>query len=122
MEFIFKHTNLNVTDLDKSIAFYERALGLALERRVKAPDGSFELAFVSDGKSGAQLELTWLRDHPQPYDLADNEIHTAFAVADVKVALEEHRALGCVCYENTAMGIYFIEDPDGYWAEIIPSR
>ena len=66
MQFTFNHTNLNVCDLEASLAFYKRALGLVPVREHKAEDGSFRLAFLSDGKSDYQLELTWLRDHPGP--------------------------------------------------------
>jgi len=122
MQFTFKHMNINVTNLARSINFYEEALGLHAGHTIDGPDGSFSIAFMTDGESGVALELTWLRDHPQPYDLSDNEIHAAFAVADIEAAREHHKAMGCVCFENTAMGIYFIEDPDGYWMEIIPVR
>ncbi|MDR2421638.1 MAG: VOC family protein [Oscillospiraceae bacterium] len=122
MEFTFNHTNINVTELGRSIKFYEDALGLSLLFRIPAPDGSFEIAFMGDGKTGHRLELTYLKNHPQPYDLSDNEIHLAFAAADTEAALEKHRAMGCVCMENAGMGIYFIEDPDGYWTEIVPDR
>ena len=122
MQFTFKHMNINVTNLARSINFYEEALGLSVGMTFDAPDGSFSIAFMTDGASGVDLELTWLRDHPQKYDLSDNEIHAAFSVADMDAAKKHHNAMGCVCFENTAMGIYFIEDPDGYWMEIIPER
>ena len=58
----------------------------------------------------------------RPYNLGDNEIHLAFAVDDIDAALARHKKMNCVCYENTNMGVYFIEDPDGYWIEIIPQK
>ena len=79
MQFTFNHTNLNVADLEKSIRFYEEALGLKVQRMVAPESGDFKLAFLEDG-------------------------------------------VGCVCFENEAMGLYFIEDPDGYWFEITPVR
>lgn len=115
----FLHTNLNVFDLDKSIAFYEKALGLKEIRRHNAPDGSFTLAFLGDGETDYQLELTWLRDRREPYQLGDNETHIAFRVADKKAAYTLHKEMGCVCYENQDMDLYFISDPDGYWLEIL---
>jgi len=54
--------------------------------------------------------------------LGENEIHTALTVDDFDAALAHHRRMGCVCFENADMGIYFIEDPDGYWVEILPQR
>lgn len=120
--FAFNHFNFNVTDLDRSIAFYHDALGLEPVRRKEAADGSFVLVFLGDGKTGFRLELTWLREHPQKYDLGECEFHLAVGVADMEAAHRLHEELGCICYENPAMGIYFIADPDGYWIEIVPER
>jgi lactoylglutathione lyase len=122
MRFTFAHNNLNVFDLGKSLAFYKEALGLVEARRHEAKDGSFTLVYLGDGRTPHLLELTWLRDRKEPYDLGDNEIHLAFKVDDDQAALAKHRAMGAVCFENAAMGIYFIEDPDGYWLEIIPEK
>ena len=69
-----------------------------------------------------KLELTWLKDRRTPYNLGDNEFHLAFLVDDFAAAHALHAAMGCICYENAAMGIYFIADPDGYWLEIIPRQ
>ena len=121
--FKFAHSNINVTDLSTSLAFYEKALGLTPVSRKQAQDGSFELVFLGDSAGSEHvLELTWLRDHPQRYDLGENEIHLAFATPDIGAAHNLHEQMGCICYENKGMGIYFIEDPDGYWLEIIPQR
>lgn len=62
MNFQFAHYNYNVIDLDKSIRFYEEALGLKELRRKEAEDGSFILVYLGDGETGFELELTWLRD------------------------------------------------------------
>jgi lactoylglutathione lyase len=120
MRFTFAHNNLNVFDLDKSLAFYNMALGLEEVRRIAPEDGSFILVFLGDGVTGHKLELTWLRDRAEPYALGDNEIHLAFRVDDFAAAHRRHKEMGVVCFENEAMGIYFIEDPDGYWIEILP--
>ena len=120
MKFTFNHNNFNVLDLEKSIAFYEEALGLKVVRKFEAPDGSFILAYLGDGVTPHLLELTWLKDRKEPYNLGEHEFHLAFAVEDMKAAHEKHEKMGCICYENPAMGIYFIVDPDGYWLEIIP--
>ncbi|MFV0497826.1 MAG: VOC family protein [Candidatus Fimivivens sp.] len=120
MTFKFAHNNINVCDLDASIAFYKKALGLNEVRRRNAADGSFTLAFLSDDSSGHQLELTWLKDHTDPYNLGENEIHLAFRTDDFDAAHALHSEMGCICYENKGMGIYFISDPDGYWLEILP--
>ena len=98
----FDHFNINVTDLERSIAFYEKALGLKEHHRKEAADGSFILVYLTDNTTGFLLELTWLRDHTEAYELGENESH--------------------LCFENTSMGLYFINDPDDYWIEILPER
>jgi lactoylglutathione lyase len=123
MKALLNHVNLNVTDLSRSVKFYSDALGLSVARRHDAPDGSFSLAFLDDGsRRGVTLELTWLCGKEGSYELGDNETHVAFAVEDIRAARKMHEEMGVVCYVNEAMGIYFIEDPDGYWFEIIPRR
>jgi len=113
------HVNINVTNLEASIAFYRRALGLEPSKRTQAADGSFQLCFLSDGQSDFALELTWLRDKQGPYELGDNETHICFSAPDYDAAHTLHQEMGCICYENAAMGLYFIEDPDGYWLEVV---
>lgn len=115
----FLHTNLNVLDLERSTAFYREALGLKEVRRITPDDGSFVIAFLGDGETDYQLELTWLRNRREPYDLGDNETHIAFRVPDKVQAHAIHEKMGCICYENKEMGLYFIADPDGYWLEIL---
>ena len=121
--FRFNHFNFNVLDLDRSLAFYKQALDLTPVREKEAEDQSFKLVYLADATGSLfQLELTWLKDRKEPYNLGENEFHTAFAVKDMKAALAKHKDMGCVVYQNPAMGIYFIVDPDGYWLEIIPER
>jgi len=122
MNFTFCHNNFNVLDLEKSLKFYEEALGLKEARRKVADDGSFILVYLSDGKTNHTLELTWLRDWDRPYNLGDNEFHLALEVEDFDKAYEHHKEMGCICFENKAMGIYFISDPDNYWIEILPAN
>ena len=116
----FLHCNLNVADLAKSMDFYERALGLREVRRKEKE--AFTLVFLGDGATDFLLELTWLKDRKEPYDLGDNESHIAFSVDDFEAAHKQHEEMGCICFENKDMGIYFIEDPDGYWLEVIPAK
>ena len=120
--FTFNHFNFNVLDLDRSLAFYKDALGLVPVREKEAGDGSFRLVYLGDGMSPFTLELTWLRDRTEPYDLGEGEFHLAFTVPDLDAAHQKHQDMGCICFENPAMGIYFIEDPDGYWIEIVPEK
>ena len=117
----FDHFNFNVLDLDRSIRFYEKALGLKEVHRMEAPDGSFILVYMGEEKAGFLLELTWLRDRKEPYDLGEGEFHLCMRVpGDYDAVRAYHKQMDCVCYENTDMGLYFINDPDGYWIEILP--
>ena len=120
MNFQMIHENYNVSDLNKSLAFYEKALGLH-EKRRKIGDG-FIIVYVGNDQSDFELELTWLKDHPQPYDLGECEFHLAFRADDFEAAHRLHEEMGCICFENPTMGIYFITDPDGYWLEIVPAK
>lgn len=122
MEFTFAHNNFNVLDLEKSLKFYEEALGLKEDHRKVAEDGSFILVYLTDGKTPHLLELTWLRDRKEAYNLGENEFHLAFLVDDYGAAHAKHKKMGCICYENPSMGIYFITDPDNYWLEIVPKN
>lgn len=119
----FDHFNINVTDLDRSLAFYGKALGLREVGRKQAADGSFTLVYLGDGETGFRLELTWLCDHSGPYELGENESHLCLRVAgDYEAVRAFHREMGCICFENHDMGLYFIADPDDYWIEILPFK
>lgn len=122
MKFEMIHENYNVIDLEKSLAFYEKALGLTEIRRKVAADESFIIVYIGNDTTGFELELTWLRDRKEPYNLGDEEFHLAFRTDDYEAAHKLHEEMGCICFENPSMGIYFIKDPDGYWLEIIPAR
>ncbi|MBK5246273.1 MAG: VOC family protein [Peptostreptococcaceae bacterium] len=122
MKFEIVHNCINVFNLENSMTFYEEALGLKEVRRITAEDGSFILVFMANDESKHQIELTWMRDKKEPYDLGDNEIHIGFRTDDYDAAHEKHKDMRCICFENKEMGIYFIADPDGYWLEIIPTR
>ena len=122
MNFKMVHENYNVQNLEKSLAFYEKAVGLKERRRKEAPDGSYIIVFVANEHADFELELTWLKDHPDKYDIGEEEFHLAFRTDDFDAAHKLHEEMGCICFENPAMGIYFIQDPDGYWLEIIPEK
>ena len=112
------YENYNVPDLDRSIKFYNEALDLHEVRR-KTTD-NFIIVYLSNEVSNFELELTWLKDHPQPYNLGECEFHLVFQAEDYEAAHKKHEEMGCICFENEEMGIYFIVDPDGYWLEIVP--
>ena len=118
MKFKMILENYNVSSLDRTIKFYNEALDLLEVRRKTTHD--FIIVYLSNDVSDFELELTWLKDHPQPYNLGECEFHLAFQAEDYEAAHKKHEEMGCICFENEAMGIYFIVDPDGYWLEILP--
>lgn len=118
----FNHFNFNVLDLEKSIAFYKEAIGLEIVREKTAADGSYKIVYLGDGRTGFRLELTWIAEMDRPYNLGDEEFHLAFVTDEYDAFHKKHEEMGCICFENPKMGIYFINDPDGYWVEIIPQK
>ena len=91
--FQFNHFNFNVLNLEKSLKFYKETLGLDVVREKDASDGSFKIVYLG-----------------------------ALTADDFDKAHALHEKMGCICFENHDMGIYFINDPDGYWIEIIPAK
>lgn len=122
MKFKMAHTNINVLNLERSLAFYREALGLQQIRTIDHPAGEFKLVYISDEANNYQIEFTWYRERTEAYLHGDNDLHLAFYVDDFEAAYQRHKAMACICFENTEMGIYFIKDPDGYWLEIIPEK
>jgi len=122
MKFKMIHENFNVSDLNRSLEFYEKALGLEELRRKEAEDGSHIIVYTGNDQSDFELELTWLAEHPQKYDLGEEEFHLAFRTDDFEAAHKLHEEMGCIAFENHDMGIYFITDPDGYWLEVLPPK
>ena len=118
----FNHFNFNVSNLEKSLQFYKDALGLEPVSRKEAEDGSFVIVFLGDGKTDFRLELTWLRDHPQKYDLGECEFHLALRADDYEAAHRHHAEMGRICFANRAMGMNLTADPDGSRIEIITTR
>lgn len=122
MKFKMYHSCITVLDLEKSLKFYEDALGLTIQREIETGDDSRIVYLGTSDNPGCMLELTWLPERKEPYNLGDNEVHFGFRVDDFDAALAKHKEMGCVCFENPKFGIYFISDPDGYWMEIVPTR
>ncbi len=117
------HTCLNVADLDRSIGFYTQLMGMKFVSRRDIKQNNAEIAFVEDGSGGA-IELTHWRDKKTLAE-GDNFDHIAFAVGDVKAAVDELKAKGVtIAMEPFSLGgssskIAFIKDPDGNWLELI---
>jgi lactoylglutathione lyase len=120
------HTMLRVTDLDKSLEFYTRVLGMRLLRRKDFPEGRFTLAFVGydTEDKAAVLELThnWDTDR---YELGNAYGHIAIGVGDVYQACDRIRAAGGRIVrepgpmKGTSTVLAFVEDPDGYRVELL---
>ena len=88
MGFRFNHFNFNVLDLQKSLDFYAKALGLTEARRVERE--GFTLVYLTDGETPFTLELTYLHDRKERYDLGECEFHLAFTVKDFEAARRLH--------------------------------
>lgn len=123
MKFTFYHFNFNVLDLERSIRFYDEALGSSPSARRPRRTASYKLVFLGDGETGFQLELTWLRDHKEPYDLGRGRDPPRHARGRLRGRAPKARGRWAPCaFVNEKMGVYFIEDPDGYWIEVLPRR
>lgn len=116
------HECIHVLDLDKSLAFYEKALGLTVQHRMGPEDGSWENVFIGNDETDFQMELTWNRGRIEPYNNGGRDTHLAFEVDDIEAFRAAHEKMGCIRFVNDKMGIYFIEDPDGCWLEIVPAK
>lgn len=91
--FQFNHFNFNVLNLEKSLEFYKEALGLDVVREKDASDGSFKIVYLGDGSSDFLLELTWMRDQKEPYNLGDEEFHLALTADDFDKAHALHEKM-----------------------------
>ena len=118
------HTCIRVMNLEKSLEFYQNALGLIETRRKDFPDYEFTLVYLSDKENGYELELTYNYNPEKPYDLGNGFSHIAVGTPDLESSHEKHIAMG---YEVTplkglpgeAPHYYFVTDPDGYKVEVL---
>ena len=125
--FRFLHAMIRVRDLERSLDFYTRHLGMTLLRRTDYPGGRFTLAFVGYGgeESNTAIELTYNWDRETDYDLGDGFGHLAFGVADIYGVCETMEAEGVTVsrppgpMKHGSTVIAFIKDPDGYQIELV---
>jgi lactoylglutathione lyase len=129
-QFRVLHTMIRVGDLEKSLDFYTRCLGMNLLRRNEYPDGKFTLAFVGFGPESetAVLELTHNWDQKEPYQIGTGFGHVAIGVPDIYGACERLKSAGAKItrppgpMKHGSTVIAFIEDPDGYKIELIERK
>lgn len=122
MKLKINHFNINVTDLDKSIKFYQDNLKLQILRELNDTNGEYKIVYLSDSKKDVTIELTWIKSKIGKYNLGDNEFHIALTTDDYQSTYNMHKENNVIVYENKNMGVYFIRDPDGYWIEIFPEN
>ena len=120
------HTMIRVGDLDRSLAFYTKVLGMQLLRKADYPAGRFTLAFVGYGPEAdsACIELTHNWDTSE-YELGTGYGHVAIAVPDAYQACADIKTAGGKVtreagpMKHSSTVIAFVEDPDGYKIELI---
>ena len=119
--FKFDHSNLTVLDIDRSLNFYEKALGLTEFARLETE--SYIFVYMGDPyRSEHVLELQAIKSRKLPYNVRNTLAHLAFTVKDFDAAYKKHKELNCICNDAKNFGLYFIEDPDGYQLEILPEN
>lgn len=124
MKYKLEHGCIRVMDLNKSMEFYEKALGLKEVRRKDFPEWKFTLVYLSDEKGSFEIELTYNYDQETPYELGNGFSHFALTVEDLEGSHEFHKSMDLEVGDlkglpNERPMFYFIKDPDGYAIEII---
>jgi lactoylglutathione lyase len=119
------HTCINVADMDRSIEFYTKQIGLRFVNRREIKQNNAEIAFLKD-EDEAAIELTHWRDKKELKE-GDNFDHIAFAVRDIEATVRDLRSSGVTIamepysLQGSTSKIAFIKDPDGNWLELIES-
>ncbi len=121
----FLHTMIRVLDLDKSIAFYQQALGFEVTARKEFSD--FTLVYLGSSESPVELELTLNHGRTEPYTHGSGYGHIAVAVTDVDAEYTRFNALGFAPRDvvefkqgdELLAKFFFVKDPDGYEIEVL---
>ena len=124
------HTMIRVRDLDRSLDFYTRLLGMNLLRKKDYPGGKFTLAFVGFGDEATHtvIELTYNWDQEEPYEIGSGFGHLAVGVPDIYATCEALKQEGVPIprppgpMKHGTTVIAFVEDPDGYKIELIERK
>ncbi|MCK8816808.1 VOC family protein [Natroniella sulfidigena] len=124
-DYKFVHSCIRVLDLEKSIEFYQQALGLEIARKRDFPEYEFTLVYLKSKTGDFEIELTYNYDRKEPYTIGDGYSHIAVTVDDLESSYQRHQKLGYEVSdinslsEEASGGYYFLTDPDGYRTEII---
>ncbi|MEM3386110.1 MAG: VOC family protein [Nitrososphaerales archaeon] len=120
----FLHTSITVKNMDATITFYTKRLGLKLLRRREIPENNAEVAFLTDEAHSTELELTYWRDK-KSYEEGDQLDHLAFEVEDLDTTIKKMKNEGVEVAKEPYMlkggskRLAFIKDPNGIWIELI---
>lgn len=117
----FVHWCVHVLDLEASLEFYEKALGLTPVRKMGPEDNSWSNTYLGNDQTPFEIELTWNNGRTEPYANGGRDTHICFTVEDFEAARKLHEEMDCIVFDNPRMGLYFIADPDGSWIEILPA-
>ena len=102
MQGTFIHWCIHVLDLEKSLEFYEKALGYTVHHTMGPEDGSWSNTYLVNDQTPFQIELTWNRGRTEPYENGGKDTHIAFTVPDFDAAHKLHEEMGCIIRENAA--------------------
>ena len=120
MFFRLEHNSIRVTNMEKTLEFYEKALDLKVLRQKKSD--AMEIAFIGNEESAQQVEVIREAGRSNPYDHGENSVHFALRTDDIESAKARHTEMGCFDHDVPEFGVYYIKDPDGYLIEIMPVR
>lgn len=123
MDYKLLHVCFRVENLEKSVEFYEKALGYKEVTRKDFPEYEFTLVYMQDPASKIEIELTYNYGHG-PYEIGDGYSHFAVHTDDLMKSYEKHKEMGIPCDDISGLPggetrFYFMQDPDGYQIEII---
>lgn len=116
----FLHSMVRVNDLEKSLDFYIKHLGLVETRRVDIPEGKFSLIFLATEPGAAEIELTHNWGSEEEYTVGRNFGHLAFEVDDIYTLCEKLMAAGITINRPPRCGhMAFVKSPDNISIELL---
>lgn len=121
----FRYTGIRVRDMDRSVDFYARVMGMRVVFRFSVRETGGKIAILKSPRGSQRLELNWYPPRTRfytRYRAGDELDHLAFVVPDVKAAYRELRRKGATVAvgPNEAEGTeVYVKDPDGIWLELL---